>query len=59
MKCAICGNEIKTNFLGKIKGNYIKYKGKTYVICNECMKKYKTKEKIIEILNSKVLKIKK
>ncbi len=50
MKCAICGREIETTFLNKIKGNYIHYKGKTYVICNECMKRLHTKENVIKEL---------
>ena len=36
MKCAICGKEIETTFLGKIKGNYVKSKGKIYSVCNAC-----------------------
>ncbi len=50
MKCAICGKEIEHTFLNKIKGNYIKYKGKTIIVCSSCMKKFRTKEKVIEYL---------
>ncbi len=50
MKCAICGKEIETTFLNKIRGNYIHYRGKMYVICNECMKRFKTKDRVIEEL---------
>jgi DNA-directed RNA polymerase subunit RPC12/RpoP len=39
MKCSICGKEIETTFLGKIKGNYRKKGGKLYAVCNECIKK--------------------
>ncbi|MCL5009574.1 MAG: hypothetical protein M1433_01140 [Candidatus Parvarchaeota archaeon] len=38
MKCEICGKEIETTFLGKIKGNYIKTSGKQNVVCNSCFK---------------------
>ncbi len=50
MKCAICGREIETTFLNKIKGSYIKYNGKIYTVCNLCMKKYRTKENIVKEL---------
>ena len=33
-KCALCGKQIETTFLGKIKGTY--YRGKP--ICPECKK---------------------
>lgn len=38
MKCSICGKEIETTFLGKIKGNHVKVGGKLYSICNACFK---------------------
>ena len=50
MKCAICGKEIETTFLNKIKGSYIKYNGKLYAICSNCMKRLKTKENVIKEL---------
>ncbi len=50
-KCEICGNKIKELFLGKLKGTYIKdKKGKKHIVCFECQKKFKTKEKILENL---------
>lgn len=39
MKCSVCGKEIETTFLGKIKGNYRKKDGKLYAVCNDCFKK--------------------
>ncbi len=39
MKCEICGKEIETTFLKKIKGNYVKKNGKMYAVCNECFMK--------------------
>ncbi len=38
MKCSICGKEIETTFLGKIKGNYYKEDGKLIPLCNSCFK---------------------
>ena len=49
MKCDICKAKIETTFLDKILGSYIKKKGKKYVICPECQKKY-TKPEILEKL---------
>jgi ribosome-binding protein aMBF1 (putative translation factor) len=48
MKCSICGKEIETTFLGKIKGNYVKVDGKLYDVCNACFaaNKENTKTKI-------------
>jgi len=39
LKCDKCGKIIRTTFLGKIKGTYVKEKGKKKVICSECQKK--------------------
>ena len=39
MKCDICGKKIETVFLNKIKGTYVKVKGKRYVVCSECQSK--------------------
>ena len=51
MKCAICKKRIETTFLGKIKGVYVKdKKGKVHVICNDCQKRFKTKEDILKQL---------
>ncbi len=41
MKCAICGKEIETTFLNKIKGNVLKIDGKSKVVCNICFKNNK------------------
>ncbi|MDP8012800.1 MAG: hypothetical protein RAK22_01720 [Nanoarchaeota archaeon] len=41
MKCEICGKEIETTFLNKIKGNYVKVDGKVRIVCNDCFKRYK------------------
>ncbi len=43
LKCAICGKPIKTTFLGKIEGTYVKKKP----VCSECQKKYGSKLKEI------------
>lgn len=51
-KCEICKTKIEEMFLGKIKGTYVKdSKGKKHLICFDCQKKLKTKDKIIEELN--------
>ncbi len=38
MKCEICGREVETTFLGKIRGNYVRANGKTHLVCNSCFK---------------------
>ncbi|MBE5730088.1 hypothetical protein IHI26_02020 [Candidatus Parvarchaeota archaeon] len=38
MKCSVCGKEIETTFLNKIKGSYYKENGKLMPICSECFK---------------------
>jgi len=40
MKCSICKKQIEETFLKKIIGTYIKKKA----VCNECQKKYPSKE---------------
>jgi Zn-finger protein len=49
MKCKICGEKIKTIFLNKILGTYIKdKKGKQVAVCSSCQKKLgNDKEKIL------------
>lgn len=44
MKCSICNGKIENTFLEKIKGSYIRKKGKLYTICSDCQKKYKKEE---------------
>lgn len=49
MKCSICGKEIETTFLNKIKGNYIKTGGVMRPVCNVCFRENKNsgfKEKV-------------
>ena len=46
MKCAICSNKIETTFLNKIVGTYINKKP----VCQECQKKYTTKDELQEKL---------
>ncbi|VVB74143.1 Uncharacterised protein [Candidatus Tiddalikarchaeum anstoanum] len=43
-KCDICGSEIKELLLGKLKGTFIKGKGKLYKVCNNCQKEYTQSE---------------
>lgn len=49
MKCKICDKEIKTTFLGKLRGTYVKNKGKMIPVCADCQKENegKLKEKVI------------
>ena len=44
MKCEICSAKIESTFLEKIKGTYIKKKGKLKAICHACKQKYTQKE---------------
>ncbi len=39
LKCNKCGKEIKTIFLGKIKGTYVGKGKNKKVYCSECQKK--------------------
>jgi len=50
VKCNICGNKITELFLEKIKGTIIRKEGagKQYSICNECQKKFPTKEELLK-----------
>ena len=49
MKCEICKDKIAETFLKKIVGTIIKdSKGKKHSICNNCQKKLKNKEEILE-----------
>ncbi len=50
-KCAICKSEVKELILGKIKGTYLKGKGKVYVVCNECQRAHSIDEikKILKV----------
>ena len=47
-KCSICGNKLAETFLGKIKGSYVKNKGKLVAVCFDCQKKFKTKDEILK-----------
>jgi hypothetical protein len=42
VKCDICQEKIEETFLGKIKGTYIKKKGKLKAVCSKCQKSQKT-----------------
>lgn len=50
MKCEICKEKIEEIFLGKIKGTLVKKPGssKPYYVCQDCQKKFKTKEELLE-----------
>lgn len=49
VKCEICNKKIAETFLNKIVGTYIKdEKGKKHIICFECQKTLKSKDKILE-----------
>ncbi len=50
MNCDICKEKIEKTFLDKIKGSYIKAKGKLKVVCNDCQRKYKTREELFKHL---------
>ena len=48
MKCEICGKNIATTFLEKIKGTRVKdSKGKHHAVCFECQKTLKDKAEIL------------
>lgn len=52
MKCEICKSEVKTLFLEKILGTYLKDgKGKQHVICFECQTKFKSKAEQLKQIN--------
>ena len=38
MKCTICKKNVKETFLSKIKGTYVKKKGKKRAVCSDCQK---------------------
>ena len=41
-KCDICKKELTSLVMGKIKGTYLKGKGKIYKICSACQKSQTT-----------------
>lgn len=43
-KCDICKKEVTDLIMGKIKGTYLKSKGKVYKICSACQKDYSVEE---------------
>ena len=48
MKCEICGKNIATTFLEKIKGTRVKdANGKLHAVCFECQSKFNDKAAII------------
>ncbi|MBI4439734.1 hypothetical protein HY638_02070 [Candidatus Woesearchaeota archaeon] len=48
MKCEICKEKVQETFLGKIIGGIVKdAKGKKRTVCNNCQKKFRTKEEIL------------
>ena len=48
MKCEICGTNIATTFLEKIKGTRVKdAKGKLHAVCFECQSKFTNKESLL------------
>ncbi|MEM3370669.1 MAG: hypothetical protein QXW00_04245 [Candidatus Woesearchaeota archaeon] len=50
-KCEICGKRVEETFLGKVAGTYVKdNKGVIRLICFECQKKFRTKDKILKNL---------
>ena len=44
VNCNICNAKMDSLFLGKIKGTYLKGKGKLYKVCSDCQKKYTINE---------------
>ena len=49
VKCFLCKEKIQELFLGKIKGTIVRKLGskKQIFICNQCQKKYKSKEELL------------
>ncbi|MBS1266422.1 MAG: hypothetical protein MAG795_00389 [Candidatus Woesearchaeota archaeon] len=48
MKCKICKKKIEKHFLKKPLGTYVKSeKGKKLIVCSNCQKQYKSKDKIL------------
>ena len=45
MKCSICKKNIDETFLKKIKGTYVKVKGKKRPVCQKCQIKHKDLDK--------------
>lgn len=51
MKCEICKEKVEENFLKKVLGTFVKdKKGKNHLVCQNCQKKFLTKEEMIEKL---------
>jgi len=49
MKCEICKKKMAETFLAKPIGTYVKDKsGKKHMICDECQKKFSSKEEILK-----------
>ena len=44
VKCDLCKKSITELIMSKIKGTYIKGKGKIYKVCNACQKKYSVEQ---------------
>jgi uncharacterized protein with PIN domain len=44
MKCELCKAEIRTTFLGKIRGTYLRRGKRKLAICFQCQKRYKWEE---------------
>lgn len=40
VKCDLCGDKVKTTFLGKLLGTIIKVKGKKKYVCQTCQKQH-------------------
>jgi hypothetical protein len=40
VKCEVCKQNITELIMGKVKGTYLKGKGKIYKICSACQKQY-------------------
>jgi hypothetical protein len=48
MKCEICKKKVGETFLSKPIGTYVKdSKGKKHTVCDECQKKFPSKEEIL------------
>ncbi|MBS3123913.1 hypothetical protein J4437_04750 [Candidatus Woesearchaeota archaeon] len=50
MKCAICQETLGETFLEKVKGTIVRKPGssKQYNICNNCQKKFKSKDELLK-----------
>ncbi|MBN1924170.1 MAG: hypothetical protein JW791_05455 [Nanoarchaeota archaeon] len=39
-KCEVCKKDVTELVMGKIRGTYLKGKGKLFIVCNACQKEH-------------------